>query len=196
MRRLKYDQYSTPSGLALAITNHLAQHLPAPPALVVEPSAGVGPFIEAARTTWPQAEIHAVDYDHHLEHKCRTAGADAFYAMPWEDYAQKFKPDEFPVLVLGNPPYTNAQEHIEAALAFIGENEGHLAFLLRLNFLAGLRRARTLYAESRLCYIAPVAPRPSFAFKGTDPTEYMLTVWRNGSAGALLLPPLIWNKGR
>lgn len=201
-QRLQYDSYSTPLGLAHAITARLATLIPEP-ALVVEPSAGTGPFIVAARQQWPHAAIHAVDFDRRVERKCRVAGADAVYSMDWIDYAAKFEPDDAPVLVLGNVPYLHAQEHIEAALSYLAwagggrralrSAKGHLALLLRLGFLAGKHRAATLWAQRDLRYVAAVAPRPSFAFRGTENSEYGLFVWqRPGHGDATLLAPITW----
>ena len=195
-QRLKYDAYSTPRNLALAITERLKAII-APPDLVIEPSAGVGPFIEAAAKTWPGVEIHAVDYDKRVERKCRAAGANAFYAMDWLEYVVKFGTsfdDVDNALVLGNPPYVLAQEHVEATLAL----RANITLLLRINFLGGLKRAKTLWSRPGLSYVIPIAPRPSFAFGGSDPVEYGVFVWSAARmrGPATLLPPLIWNNGK
>lgn len=173
--RLEDDAYMTPQALAYATTMMLAAHLVTPPRLVLEPSAGKGAFVRAAVGAWKSAEVHALDTRAEVgpaQHKAgahRTVTGDFFEVKP----ATLSKYD----LVLGNPPYTLAEEFIRHTM--IGLLPGaSLAFLLRLSFLGSQGRLLGLFRDWPLRYLVPIAGRPSFTPDGrTDASEYGIFVW-------------------
>ena len=91
--------------------------------------------------------------------KCQATHAD-FLELP-----APAKPYD---LVITNPPFQLAMEFVQHAMRFI-QPAGAVAMLLRLNWLASLKRADFL---RRFCPDVHVLPRrPSFTGRGTDATE-------------------------
>jgi hypothetical protein len=181
--RAPLDAYCTPTALARAISERLRR---VRPATVVEPSAGLGPFVAAARAVWPTARVTAVDVDPGTHDVLVTAGAHQVVTANWAAAARRAD------LIVGNPPYLHAEQHVRLALAQMHPGD-QLAFLLRLNLL-GSRGRVEFWRETPLAWVAPVIPRPSFTPDGgTDATEYALFVWRQGYRGApQLRRPIIW----
>jgi hypothetical protein len=185
------DFYATPGPLAFAICRHLAAS--ASWTCVVEPSAGHGPFVRAARACWPSAEIVAVDVSSDRLPDLSQAGADAVLVSDWREIAAL--PSRARVLLVGNPPFREAEAHVRHALRLMRDGDT-LAFLLRLNLL-GSKSRLALWNETPLAEVVPVVPRPSFTGGSTDATEYALFIWRKGYAGpAQLARPLTWSKER
>lgn len=90
--------------------------------------------------------------------------------------------------IIGNPPFTGAEAHVEHALA-----HAHIgvAFLLRLAFLASAKRMKLFRAHPpEFVWILP--ERPSFSGGGTDSTDYAIFIWRRGFAGTPQLDWLPW----
>jgi hypothetical protein len=179
--RIGNDAYLTPPALALAICRRLHM-LGVRPTRVLEPGAGLRAFMDAAEATWPEAAVTGWD----LAPQRPGVFCGDFLALPRTDAYS---------LVLGNPPYLLAEEFVHAGLRHAAPG-GFVAFLLRLSFLGGQRRASTIYAARNLRYLAPIAPRPSFTPDGkTDAAEYALFVWRRDHVGnAELLAPLSWDR--
>jgi hypothetical protein len=193
MSRLANDAYFTPPALAAAICRVLVHEVVGAVGDILEPSAGSGSFVRAARVAWAQATICAEDIDQAAVDALNLWGAEdrRFTAnVPSPNHASSFS------LVIGNCPYTNAEEHVRAALART-RHGGYVAMLLRLSFLAGAKRA-ALYIEHPLWALIPIAGRPSFTGKGNDNSEYGVMIWRVGFAGPGLgvMKPLIWRAAK
>jgi hypothetical protein len=186
------DFYATPDSLALAICKHLAAQDSWP--CVVEPSAGHGPFVRAARACWPGAEIVAVDVDPEKALHLAKTDADTFVIDEWVAFTSTARGYPVPkTLIVGNPPYREAEAHVRAALRWMRDGDT-LAFLLRLNLL-GSKSRLALWSETPLAEVVQVVPRPSFTGGSTDATEYAVFIWRKGYAGpAQLARPLTWSK--
>jgi hypothetical protein len=181
------DFYATPDALALRICAMIAEDVD--PAVVVEPSAGHGPFVRAARAMWPSAEIVAVDVSPERLPDLSLAGADAVLVSPWEQIVSL--PGTGTRLIVGNPPFRQAEEHVRHALSLMRDGDA-LAFLLRLNLLGSRSRLR-LWEETPLSCVTPLVPRPSFTGGGSDATEYAVFLWTKGDhEGARLTLPLVW----
>lgn len=174
--------YYTPDALALAICGSLVGSCGiAAERSILEPGCGGGAFLRAASRTWPGAGLRGID----LVPACEGPGIieqrDLFGVQLWREYS----------LVLGNPDFGRAEEIVRHCLDLRAPG-GHLAFLLRLNFLGSKSRA-DLYREHPLRYFQPVSGRPSFTGGGTDASEYGLFVWEQGFKGrGEILPPLVW----
>ena len=95
-------------------------------------------------------------------------------------------PEAFDV-VLGNPPYKLAQEHVEHGM-YLLRRGGQLGYLLRINFLASQKRVPFFrrFPPWRV-YVLP--ERPDFTGEGGDQTEYAFFVWRKGYRGP---PQVLW----
>jgi hypothetical protein len=196
--RIPLDAYLTPDPLAVAICADL-QRRGAQPEEIIEPSAGAGAFVRAARATWPAAHITAVELNGEQKAACLAAGAQVFIRQCWVETAiglANFQPENGkPRLIVGNPPFREAERHILAALDLLRDGD-LLALLLRLNLLGSLDRVR-FWRRSPPTWVKPIAPRPSFTGGGTDGTEYGVFCWRKGQRGATrLLSPLVWKPAR
>lgn len=197
MSRLASDNYPTPQPLADAICACLiSERIVHCPEQIIEPSAGEGVFVRAARRAWPQAHIAAIDV-RQTQRECVAAGANVFWTGDWVqalDCLDMLVMHPFePVVVLGNPPYSFAQSHVERALEMLAD-DSVIAFLLRLSFLGSVGRA-ALWARRELRYLIPVIGRPAFVNGKTDHSEYAVFVWQVGFKGnAEVLPGLEWRK--
>lgn len=189
------DAYFTPPKLAEAICRRLRDTI-GEMHLIVEPSAGAGTFIEAARRHWLTARIGGVE-PNPPQRFFDLLGANVFSIasrLSWEqentliDEAITESPR---VLILGNPPFLLAEEHVRLALSRLGHDTAtepqprYLSFLLRASFLAGDKRARGLHlGVGGLRYVWHVVGRPSFTGDGkTDGAEYCVAVWQAGYRG-------------
>ena len=174
----------TPPALALAICRRIddmreSARLPRPE-VILEPSAGCGSFVAAARTIWPGAAIYAVEPLSQYREVLLATGADSVHVGALEDFGREIGPD----LIIGNPPFTLAEAHVRLLRPMLPVT-GTLAFLLRINFYGGRDRV-SFWREHQEDCMLPIAPRPSFGKnehgkKGTDGTEYATFVW--GSLG-------------
>jgi hypothetical protein len=174
--RRQGDTYDTPEPLALAICQKLAL-AGLRPGYILEPSAGFGPFVRAARAVWPKVVIAAVEPREECLDRLRGSGADLTAPARLEE--QRFEPTSSPDLILGNPPYSLAEKHIDLLLGAMRPG-AVLAFLLRLPFL-GADRNGLLETWPPLA-VWPVVPRPSFTGDGeTEKIEYAVFVWAKGN---------------
>jgi hypothetical protein len=176
------DAYFTPPRLAEASCARLAGLIKIP-TKVLEPGAGSGVFVHAARKQWDTAHVVGIDVAPQA-HGILRFNFLLPGALPGIDIAD---------LIIGNPPYMLAEQFVDAALARLNF-DGHVAFLLRLSFLGGQKRADTLWSRRDLRWLLPITPRPSFTQDGkTDASEYALYVWERGYHGnAEILAPLRW----
>lgn len=175
--------YYTPDALALAICETLRDvcGLRHPEHRILEPGCGGGAFLRAAAQTWPTASLRGVDLLPACEGPGVIEARDLFGLQLWGEYT----------LILGNPDFGNAEAIIRHCLE-LRCSYGSLAFLLRLNMLAGQKRA-DLYGAHPLRFFMPIAARPSFTAGGTDASDYGLFVWQQGFRGrGEILPPLVW----
>lgn len=189
--KIPFDAYITPSGLPDAIVAWLST-LGIKPGRVVEPSVGTGAFARAAKAVWLNAAIYGVDIRPECEKLCADV-LDGFWAGDWEDIAPILVTD-YRMLILGNPPFSKAAQHIRQALDILKTGD-HLAFLLRVGFLGSYKRAKNFWPNTPgMRWFRAIAPRPSFAFDGNDNSEYAMYVFEKGYDGPceLIEEPLIW----
>jgi len=189
------DFYPTQPELALAITELVAGLLPLPIGLVIEPSAGTGAFIRAAKQVWPHVPACGVDIDPAMVPHLRAAGADDIYVGDWVEAMNTYTLEPG-TLILGNPPFGLAQEHITAGNRALAKGDFQ-AMLLRMSFL-GSRQRVEFWQEFPARYLIPLVPRPKFIVgKSGDNSEYGVFVWQSGYTGTTeLLPTLVWKEGR
>jgi hypothetical protein len=187
--RIENDNYPTEQSLADAICVSLQGLLPVSPDVVVEPSAGDGAFVQAARRAWPNTYIEAIE----LRPECREplikAGASNVQIARWEDWSEPTSPD-VNLLILGNPPYEFGPQHVELCFQrMAGWKSAYLCFLLRASFLSTQKRYERFYKPgAATCmprFVKHVVERPSFrADGGTDQVEYTAVVWKYGHTGS------------
>jgi SAM-dependent methyltransferase len=173
--------YYTPDALALACARAVADIVPQP-FRILEPGCGGGAFLRAAAKTWPsRRQLVGID----LVPACIGPGfvhqSDLFTMGAngcWD-------------LIIGNPDFAIAEKTVRHCLSILPSG-GHLAFLLRISFLASQARV-ALYREHPLFAFWPIAGRPSFTSGGSDTSEYGLFLWRKGAAApGLMMQPLEW----
>ena len=182
-KRKKDDTYNTPDALALECARVLLTLPIQAPRTILEPSVGGGAFERAAATVWPKATIETIDV---------VKSCDATYTMPFE----KFGDGDFD-LILGNPPYSLAEQHVRHALTLLAPG-GVLAFLLRTAFKESKKRL-VFWEQHPHRTEFQVVPRPSFVGKGSDATCYSWFVWQKGYRERPICSWLEWTppkKGR
>lgn len=162
--RNEADFYPTPAWCV----HRLLETVSLPGGVWLEPAAGDGALIRAVNQKRSDIQWAAMDIRPEMEDPCRAAGADFMTA----DFpALQYQGDRFAVAIT-NPPYSLAQEFIEQGLQ-VAET---VIMLLRLNYLAGGKRADFMRAMPPDVYVLP--NRPSFTGGGTDATEYAWFIWK------------------
>jgi SAM-dependent methyltransferase len=197
-QRRPLDAYMTPPALALAICRRVADTIWLPrsshPLRVLEPGAGTGNFVRAAKETWLNAMVTALDINDEYADACLKAGASGFYEGDFlrEPFGEPH--DDIYDLVIGNPPFAKAEEFVEAALGLAPS----VAFLMRAAFRGGARRWRPggLFSLCPPAVTFPIVPRPSFTGGGTEHSEYELVLFTSQPVQASPVRPIIWKKGR
>jgi hypothetical protein len=204
--RRESDNYQTSLKLALGICARLQNLLPAPKT-ILEPSAGLGRFVTASRQCWPQSDITAVEVREECEKPLEDSGSNRVCMGTWEAVDLTSAPT--PDLIVGNPPYEFAQEHLELALSrvrqpkvgpiIVGEPPlgGYVAFLLRMAFLNSQARVKTLWdLQKGFRYLMPLAQRPSFTGDGkSEHSEYAVYIFQAGYKGNAEILPHLWVEG-
>jgi predicted RNA methylase len=160
------DFYPTPAWCTEAILHHL------PSGDVLDPGAGTGAILSVVAAQDPQRKRLGYELSESHARLARDAGhavilRDALSDVPWTPAR----------VVLMNPPFNLAQEFVDRALL----EAPVVCALLRLNWLAGLKRASFHRANPSDVYVLP--RRPSFTGKGTDACDYAWFVWSPGGGG-------------
>lgn len=126
----------------------------------VEPCAGDGAIVEASGRPWGRWTTGDIAPRHE--------------SIPQRGYAETLgaMPRRTDCAVVTNPPFGIADEIVRACAG-----AGRAAILLRLNWLAGSKRARWLRGrEPDAVFVLP--ERPSFTGDGkTDATDYAWFIW-------------------
>lgn len=167
------DFYATPAW----VTEAILPHLPLGAARILEPSAGEGAIVRALLAAGvPGDRLLAVEIDARRARlvPCQVVEADFLTAQPWDASHR-------PGLVIGNPPFSLAQEFVEHALEVVAPG-GTVAMLLRLAFLESAKRLDLHRSKPADLYVLP--SRPSFTSNGkTDSAAYAWFVWGPGRGG-------------
>lgn len=159
--RRPYDHYSTPPEAVEKILDWYRDHEALTPRTILDLGAGNGVWGQAASQRWPNAVITGLEirplprppaYDHWITGDLTDRQLDSSFD-----------------LVLGNPPYRHATAAVNLALASLTMH-GSALLLLRLAFLAGQRRAQTIYADGNLKAVVVCSRRLSFNTDGTKTT--------------------------
>lgn len=115
-RRAAYGDFQTPLELARLVCEQLVRR-GATPASVVEPTCGVGGFLQAAGESFSQASRWGLEIDVGYARRARRALEQEGHAATVEvgdafefDWEARLRACEPPVLVLGNPPWVTSAE--------------------------------------------------------------------------------------
>lgn len=133
---------------------------------VMEPSVGSGAWLQALAEAHPRAVRMAVDVD-----PTAPGLADPGLGMrhvgdflAWRPVAWTARPH----LVVGNPPYTGAEQHVQHALRVVDPGAGQVAMLLGIGFLAGLSRWASIYRHHRPRAVVIIPHRVAFGGRARD----------------------------
>ena len=174
--RIPNDAYYTQSALADNLVETLIQeeiiHLDTS-LDILEPSVGGGAFVQALQKQ-PDADkfictLTGIDID---------PRANGFKFCPEKEVIKfcEYSPEKAPDLIIGNPPFSQAQEHILHALSLVNYG-GHVCFLLRLAMLESKKRFN-FWQKYPASHIFVLSERPSFTSDGkTDSAAYAFFVW-------------------
>lgn len=167
------DRYYTPDHVARACVGALAwRPTTLVPEVVLDPHVGGGAFARAARRQWGE-HVYVL-------------GSDLDPAAPgYPDTDLWFSGTDFLEgpsswgtrgidIIIGNPPYNNAEAHVRRAL----EVAPYVGFLLRAGFLAGRARGDGLWKEFPPRSVHILSRRPSFTADGrSDSADYVWVQW-------------------
>lgn len=170
--RNKYDFYETPRvAIDKLFDNYdVAQH----GTRILEPSAGSGAVCRVCRERIPESEITGVELQQELIDKLQP-NVDACIQGSFFSAQHLGKYD----IIIGNPPYSLAQEFVEKSLGLLNTG-GALIFLLRTAFLESQKRF-SFWQRNQVNGLLILSERPSFTGKGTDATSYAWFIWIKGS---------------
>jgi hypothetical protein len=176
--RNKHDFYPTPLPLAKAICWRLGSLYHDKFDHVIEPSAGTGNFVVAAKWVWPHKPLAAIEINGANEKDCLGAGANSFTCGDFTTVLRAWKPGGV-AMVVGNPPFSLASEHAQVCHEVLAPGS-IVAFLLKMNFFGGKERSVSFWPGHPLRYLIPIVGRPSFTkteLASNDTNEYGVFVW-------------------
>lgn len=173
-------QWFTPPWLAEEL---VALAVDANPRTILEPSAGRGNLVRAARARWPDAELHAIDLDARWKSDLFAAGADRVEIV---DYLAQPAPAHRYDLAITNPPYDGGQE--AAHLAKLLDECERVVALLPARSLHGRdryervwsRMANGFRSEWALAQVVHLVSRPAFGEKGGTDEIVLVDLVRDG----------------
>ena len=186
--RRPLDAYMTPYVLARHICARVAS-VTGTVKHILEPGAGTGNFVAAARATWPDVHITALDINPSYEEQCKKQGADEFYHTDYTTSSPSLGFD----LIIGNPPYVLGNKFVEIATG----GGGFVCFLMRAAFRSSVGRWEPggVLRKSPPLVSWPVVPRPSFTDKGTEHSEYEAFMWAPDSVVYMRrIEPIMWRE--
>lgn len=168
-KRIESDYYATPID---AIYKLLGNYRVANSNdVILEPSAGNGIIIKALRAAgYAGNTIHAIEIREEEKSNLESV-ADSVKIGDFLDADPGVKYD----VIIGNPPFSLAQEFIDKSLSLLKPG-GRLIFLLRTNFLESQKRFEW-WQDKTPTRLFVLSKRPSFTGKGTDATSYSWFVW-------------------
>ena len=166
-KRVESDFYSTPKSCIQNFLNHYGNiH-----GTVLEPSAGNGNIVDIIKKN---GNSHVTSLE------LRKEESDNLKQLSDEvvigDFLE-YKSDKDLDYIIGNPPYSLAQEFMEKCFEIANENTV-IIMLLRTAFLESKKRY-DFWQKHPVSKLYVLSQRPSFTGKGTDATSYSWFVWDN-----------------
>ena len=171
--RHDFDFYATPPGFARAALAQLPNWFK--PRCILDPGAGTGVWGRAARERWHGSLITGVE----IRDVARPAAYNFWFNNGFQHVIQKAPCFD---LVIGNPPFKDAEMFVQGALAML-EDYGFLMYLLRLNFVAGQDRFAELWCGNTPLKKVIVAPKRINFTGDSNPHDHALFVWQKGYVG-------------
>ena len=170
-KRVESDFYATPIECVNSLIDALPELLYAD--FILEPSAGNGNILKAIKAKNPDGACHIEAIE--LREEERENLEELADMVTIGDFLKVNTEYRYYDLIIGNPPYSLAQEFIDKALELL-DYEGRLILLLRLNFFGSKKRFE--WWQNKIpSRVYVLSNRPSFTGKGTDATEYAWFIW-------------------
>ena len=167
----KFDRYYTPKWVVQQCLDHVIPVVSPDPEAILEPGAGGGAFVNGCRDRYPDATIHAFDLD-----PSSGPWPKADTSLMELDFTKKNgvlrvareSPSDGYDLVVGNPPFTYAEDFIESGMK-LGLS---LVFLLRQGFLSSEKR-HPFFEANPPSHVFTLCNRPKFIIgSGGDSADY------------------------
>lgn len=167
-KRNDADFYATPVNAIIPLLENyiIAEELD----LILEPSAGDGAIIDTLRAAGYTNPIYAIEIREEEREKLERNAT----IVSIEDFLTADLDFNFDVII-GNPPFSLAQEFIDKSLSLLNPG-GKMIFLLRTNFLESKKRFEW-WQDKLPTKLFVLSSRPSFTGKGTDATSYSWFIW-------------------
>ena len=149
----------------------------------LDAGCGSGVWGHALMGKYPFAEVDGVD----VRVIPKPHGFNHFERCNFFEYTHTPSDAGYDV-VIGNPPYSTAEDWIRHSWQLLSPEGGWMIFLLRLAFLEGQGRGKGLWRELPPAHVSVLSRRPSFTGNGvSDPrTAYGVFYWqRNRFFGGL-----------
>lgn len=169
-KRVASDFYATPLETIYSLLDNYDGIKPGD--TILEPSAGNGNIIQALRDRGYKNTIGAIELRAEEANNLATLADDVIITNFLNINPSAC--DKWDVII-GNPPYSLAQEFIDKSLEVLAPG-GRLIFLLRTNFLESQKRAKW-WRDKLPSGLYVLSKRPSFTGKGTDATSYSWFIW-------------------
>ena len=149
-----------------------------------EPHAGSGSFVRPLVAAGLKTYVSDISDPEGMDVVgvvASASGWDAREGFPWPDV---------PDWIIGNPPFSEAEEHVRALLPIARYG---VAFITRQSFTATAKRADL---ARQVWQVWPINPRPSFTPDGkTDACEYNVVLFVQGHGLAERpIDPITWAK--
>lgn len=172
----KYEFYETPAWVTNVLINSVPE-LHKAGTIVLDPCAGRGAISRALLEKTP-CRVHAIDidptHDPHLA-ALQKANRRVFQYQIGDFFTYPLR--KHPDAIIANPPFSKSMEFATKCLDLVAFG-GVVAFLLRLNWLEGIKRYP--FHREHPCDLIVLPKRPSFTGHGTDATAYAWFVWGKG----------------
>jgi SAM-dependent methyltransferase len=172
------DFYATPLSLTLPATKLISNFLTVKNPRILDPGCGTGHWGFAVKNIFPTSNLIGVDRFVSPDSRFSFNYDYLFLGDDFGDYRDfpetKFQFD----LIIGNPPYSLAEDFIWKSFRLINKH-AWLMFLLPVQFICGQRKHKKFWSAGwspRFVYNLP--RRPSFTNnKKTDNREFALYIW-------------------
>ena len=171
------DYYATPRWCVESML--CSEAAPVGVGIIIEPSCGDGAMLDVLREWAKEPRIVGFDISRERVTEARRRG----HSVEVADWLAATDIGDEPAWIVGNPPYSLAQEFVEHSLS-IAPDGSRVTFLFRLAFLSSQARAHLYAGSAGFRHLGVLGRRPSFTpGGGTDSSDYGWFTWEVGYRG-------------